>query len=314
MAQVSAADSSAPVVTQVKVSPHPNHYNDICLMGSACITAQGNRNLADFFQVKIDSAGRARVVYDDTSNNLIQPAFQPTAGLVDHSGAPVVTVGTQSTGRNAWTGAALTPLRTATPHPSIGDPKGDALVNKPIGGTNAPGADITAVSVAPSGANLVVKVTTNAGTLGSAALKAGTPYAQLVVRWQMGNDLYYAAAQETATGIGGTTFYAGKSGSIDLCSVSACDPHFLTYYSPPAGGTSVTGTANVPATGAPTYTITVPLSVVGSPTSSSVLESVTGYAFVQSQSSSVPITNAQADAELMIPVEIEGTEAFNAYG
>lgn len=314
MAQVSAADSSAPVVTQAKVSPHPHHYNDICLLGSACITAQGNRNLADFFEVKIDSAGRARVVYDDTSNGLIQPGFQPANGLFDHSGAPVVTVGTQSTGRNAWTGAALTPLRAPTPHPSIGDATGDALVNKPIGGTNAPGADITAVSLAPSGSNLAVKVTTNAGTLGSAALKAGTPYAQLVVRWQMGNTLYYAAAEQAATATGGTTFYAGKSGSIDLCSVSACDPHFLTYYAPPAGGAKVTGTASVPATGAATYTINVPLSVVGSPTSSSLLEEVTGYTFVSTQSSSVPITNAQADAEQGIPIEIEGTEAFNAIG
>ncbi len=313
MAQVSAADTSTPSVTQAKVTPHPMHYNDICLLGSACITNQGNRNLADFFQVKIDHAGRARIVYDDTSNGLIQPGFEPTSGLVDHSGAAVVTVGTQSTGRNAWTGAALTALRSSTPHPSIGDATGDALVNKPIGGTNARGADITAVSIAPSGSNLVVKVTTKGGSLGSAALAAGTPFGQLVVRWQLGNNLYYAAAEQAATG-GTTTFYAGKSSSIDLCSVSACDPHFLTYYAPPAGGTTVNGTANVPATGASTYTITVPLSAVGGPTSSSVLEEVTGYAFVSTQSASVPITNAQADAEQGIPIEIEGTEAFNANG
>jgi len=313
MAQVSAADTAAPAVIQTKVTPHPMHYNDICLLGSACVTNQGNRNLADFFQVKIDREGRARVVYDDTSNGLIQPGFEPTNGLFDHSGAAVVTVGTQSTGRNAWTGAALSPLRVRTPHPSIGDPTGDALVNKPIGGTNAPGADVTAVSVAPSGNNLVVKVTTAAGSLGSAALQAGTPFGQLVVRWQMGNTLYYAAVEQAATG-GATTFYAGRSGSIDLCSVSACSPHFLTYYVPPAGGTGVSGSTGVSATGVPTYTVNVPLSLVGSPTSTSLLEEVTGYAFVSTHSAKVPITNAEADAEEGIPVEIEGTEAFNALG
>ncbi len=313
MAEVSAADSAAPVVRQTKATPHPMHYNDICLLGSACVTNQGDRNLADFFQVKIDAAGRARVVYSDTSNGLIQPGFQPINGLFDHSGAAVVTVGTQSTGRNAWTGQPLTALRAPAPHPSIGDRTGDALVNKPIGGTNAPGGDITNVSLTPAGNNLAVTVSTKGGSLGSAALAAGTPFGQIVVRWQMGNTLYYAAVEQDAAGMT-TKYYGGKTGSIDLCSVSACDPHYLTYYAPPAGGTTATGAASVPATGAATYTIKVPLSAIGNPTSSSLLEEVTGYTFVSTQSASVPITNAQADAENGIPIEIEGTEAFNAKG
>src|SRR5438477_664035 len=82
---------AAPTMTMVKVSPHPMHYNSICLAGTGCITQKGDRNLADFFTVTVDHSGAAQVEYDDTSNRLIQPAFTPTSGLVDHPGASVVT-------------------------------------------------------------------------------------------------------------------------------------------------------------------------------------------------------------------------------
>jgi len=64
---------AAPVTHLVKVTPHPMHYDDVCLQGSACVTSQGNRNLADFFVVTIDNTGAAEIVYDDTSNRLVQP-------------------------------------------------------------------------------------------------------------------------------------------------------------------------------------------------------------------------------------------------
>src|SRR5437588_736300 len=93
----SATAVPPPATTLVKVSPHPMHYNDICLQGTGCITSQGNRNLADFFSVTIDNTGAAEVVYDDTSNGLAQPGFTPTNNqTADHAGAPVVTVARQS--------------------------------------------------------------------------------------------------------------------------------------------------------------------------------------------------------------------------
>src|SRR5439155_24307381 len=66
-----AVTGAKPSVALVKVTPHPMHYNDICLQGSGCITSQGNRNLADFFEVTIDASGAAEIVYDDTSNGLV---------------------------------------------------------------------------------------------------------------------------------------------------------------------------------------------------------------------------------------------------
>ena len=77
-----AVTGRAPTVSQVKVSPHPVHYNDICLEGSDCITSQGNRNLADFLKITVDHSGAAEVVYDDTSNGLVQPGSAVYYALV----------------------------------------------------------------------------------------------------------------------------------------------------------------------------------------------------------------------------------------
>src|SRR5207247_7978212 len=88
-----AVTGAQPGVTQVKVTPHPMHYNDICLAGTGCIAQQGNRNLADFFVVTIDKSGAAEVVYDDTSNGLIQPGFDPGGTQLIHpAGAGVLTI------------------------------------------------------------------------------------------------------------------------------------------------------------------------------------------------------------------------------
>src|SRR5207245_595013 len=46
MAQVSNAHSTTPNIIQSTVSPHPSHYNSICLQGTGCIASQGDRNLA----------------------------------------------------------------------------------------------------------------------------------------------------------------------------------------------------------------------------------------------------------------------------
>src|SRR5438067_2069767 len=83
---------AAPSTRLVKVTPHPMHYNDICLQGTGCITSQGNRNLADFFSITIDKQGAAEIVYDDTSNGLVQAGFTPTGNqTVDHAGGPLAT-------------------------------------------------------------------------------------------------------------------------------------------------------------------------------------------------------------------------------
>ncbi|MDQ1438657.1 MAG: hypothetical protein QOK43_2286 [Acidimicrobiaceae bacterium] len=304
MAQITNADTASPAIAQTKVTPHPMHYNDICLLGTGCITQVGDRNLADFFQVTIDNDGRARIVYADTSNGLIQPNFPEQ---IDHSGAALVTVATQDTGINAWTGQPLTTEEKAAPLDGVTDPVGDALM-KPLGGaTKLPGLDMKNVALSLVGDTLHVKITTEGDSIGDAAKAANALFGQLLVRWQMGDKLYYAGVQQSAAG-GALTWYAGPSGTVDLCSVSACDPHYITYPAPPAGGTAVTGTTA--ATHSTVYDIAVPAAAVGGLKSDSLLEEVMGFSTVSATPAELPLTNPQADADI-VPLQVEGTRTFN---
>src|SRR5919201_2833176 len=144
-----AITGAKPSTTLVKVTPHPMHYDSICLQGTGCITSQGNRNLADFFVVTIDQTGAAEVVYDDTSNGLIQPGFAPdNQQLVDHAGAGVVTIARQNSGPGLF-GTAVTGSSNA-PVTSLADPSGDALYPV-IGGANVSGMDVVGNSLSISG-------------------------------------------------------------------------------------------------------------------------------------------------------------------
>src|SRR5881409_167431 len=188
---------AAPSTRLVKVSPHPMHYDDICLQGSGCITSQGNRNLADFFQVNIDRTGAAEVVYDDTSNGLVQPGFTPNdQQLVDHAGAGVVTIARQSSGMGLFGTPVSGP--TSAPVSGMADPSDDALYPV-IGGTNVAGMDIVGSSMSLSKDRTTLSVTTKVvdltDPLGTAAEIAGASSLQFVTRWQMGNTLFFAAMQ-----------------------------------------------------------------------------------------------------------------------
>ena len=304
-AQVDGAASNKPHIVQAKASQHPMHYNDICMLGTGCITATGNRNIADFFQVVIDNDGRARIVYDDTSNGIVSAAGAVEAA--DHSGAALVSVVTQQTGLNAWTGKPLKPTESRAPIDGVRDAVGDARY--PIlGGSKVDGADIEKVALAKAGDNLKITVTTRHGSLADAAQAAAAPWARLVVRWQMGNTLYHAGVDEDAAGAN-RTFYAGRTQSTDSCSVSACDPHTLDYVAPPlAGAAAASGSAKIAQNSV--YTIKVPLSAIGNPSKRDLLESVSAYVFAAPVPGSVPDSKYQTDSD-EVPLELEGTRAFN---
>jgi hypothetical protein len=301
----------APSTTLVKVSPHPMHYNDICLQGTGCITSQGNRNLADFFSMTVDKSGAAEIVYDDTSNGLVQPGFTPSnTQLVDHSGAPLVTVARQSSGMGL-SGTAVSGASNATVG-GISDPSGDALYPV-IVGANVPGMDILSSALSLSGGTLTVtnKVVDLSNPAATAAKITGTQFLQYVSRWQMGNTIYYAAMSNTVANQ--ASFYAGKAQSVDLCSVSACFPHVITYPEPGVGGTAEHGSISCPsspsASNPCTLTIKVKAADVGNPTSKSLLEEVGTYAFAASHPQGAT-TNAQAQAD-NVPLQIDGACCFN---
>ncbi|TMF21873.1 MAG: hypothetical protein E6I35_00030, partial [Chloroflexi bacterium] len=145
----------APSTQLVKVTPHPMHYDDVCLQGSACIASQGNRNLADFFVVNIDNSGAAEIVYDDTSNKLVQAPGTCTVQVADHCGAGVITIARQSSGLGLFGTKVSGPSNS--PVSGLSDPAGDARYAV-IDGTNRPGMDIRSsqLSFSPNGSTLNV--------------------------------------------------------------------------------------------------------------------------------------------------------------
>jgi hypothetical protein len=300
-AQVDNAASSSPHIAQVKAAPHPMHYNDICMLGTLCISAQGNRNQADFFKLVVDPFdGRARIIYTDSSNRLSQT--MGTDSAADHQGAALDTVVTQNTGLSALTGQPLTPYESTAPVSSWTDPAGDALM-KPLGGAKVPGADILSVKMKLDGGNVVADLKL-ADALGTAAIAGGTPTAQAVVRWQMGDTLYFVAAE--ATPAGPLEYYGGKTDSVDLCSVSGCKPNYLTYNAFPNNGIAQgSGSAD-----AGTIEIKVPASALGNPTASSLLEEAMAFVTASPQSGVVPQNNG-TDFTDQAPLQLEGTKTVN---
>jgi hypothetical protein len=112
------------------------------------------------------------------------------------------------------------------------------------------------------------------------------------------------------------TFYAGKAQSIDLCSVSACFPHVLTYPEPHFGGNAESGTINCPATPSASnpcsVTIAVRVGDIGltpATAATSLLEEVGTYALASSILEGAE-TNATAESDT-VPLEIDGVCCFN---
>jgi hypothetical protein len=309
-----AITGAKPSTALVQVSPHPMHYDDICLQGSGCVQSQGNRNLADFFEVTIDQTGAAEIVYDDTSNGLVQPGFTPdNQQLVDHAGAPLVTVARQSSGPGLY-GTAVSGSPKA-PVTGLTDPSGDALYPV-IGGTNVAGMDVVGTALSLSKDRRTLTVTTKVADLSDPAATVsavpGTTSLQYVTRWQMGNTIFFAAMQDSPAAA--PTFYAGRAQSVDLCSVSACFPHVLTYPEPGfTGGSPETGSLSCPAAPSATnpcvITIKVNTADVGSPAGPGLLEEVGSYAMAASHPQGAT-TNAQALAD-NVPLEVDGVCCWN---
>ena len=314
-----AITGAAPSKALVKVTPHPMHFNDICLAGSDCITQQGNRNLADFFVITIDRTGAAEIVYDDTSNGLVQkPGDCSFPQVADHCGAGVVTLARQSSGLGLFGTPVSGPSNA--PVAGLSDAAGDALFPV-IGGTNVRGMDILSNQLHLSSDGKTLQVMTRVVDLRNPAATAasitGAAFLQYVTRWQMGNTIYYAAMENT--GANAPTFYAGKAQTIDLCSISACFPHVMVYAEPPYAPASTesglveSGSVHCPPSPSVTspceITINVKVADVGSPTASSLLEEVGGYAF-GAQLRDNTRTNEQAEAD-NVPLEIDGVCCYN---
>ena len=300
-----------PAHTLTRVSPHPMHYNDVCESGTGCIISQGNRNLADFFNLAIDPQGAAVIVYDDTSNQLIQTGFPTSEQVVDHQGAPVVTIAHQSAGMGVY--GHLVSGRSNAATASMTRSAGGALFPV-IGGTEVPGMDLTGSTVSLSGDGSTLNISMKVADLSSISNTAAAvqaPLLSFVTRWVMhgsGQDTIYYAEMETDASGAAPMFYAGQAQSVDLCSVSACFPHVITYPEVGSGSNSVTGALDCSSKPC-TISMSVPAADVGSPGKDSRLEEVGAYAFAESHPM-VAITNAQAQAD-NVPLEIGGVCCYD---
>jgi hypothetical protein len=204
-----------------------------------------------------------------------------------------------------------------SPVSGITDSTGDALYPV-IGGSNVPGMDIVSSSLGLSNNGRTLTVTTKVANLSNPATTAaaipGAALLQYVTRWQMGNTIYYAAMSNSAANQ--PTFYAGAARSVDLCSVSACDPHVLTYPESGLGGSAETGSVSCPASPSASNPCTITIKVnsadIGSPSSKNLLEEVGTYALAAAHPEGAT-TNAQALAD-DVPLEIDGLCCFNKTG
>ena len=305
MAQITGADGKAPSITQVQAYDRPMHHGSICLAGLGCIQQQGNRNLADFFEITKDAQGAAYIVFDNTANDLIEqvPVAQQNVpeGTADHSGAELVEVVRQVSG----VGLNGTPISSPTDigvH-SITSPAGDAFYDGLAGTTNYPGLDIRGLSLSESADSLTFTIpVTDPSQIAAAAQSIGAPFVDVVVRWEYASKIYFAAVEVPVAGAP-AMYFDGGAASIDLCSVSACDPHIMTYPGPavaPATSHTITGSID---TGS--ITLTVPRADVGGPKNGERLDSVGAYSLVSQNSFDVPMTNAAAQNDV-VPVEVDG--------
>jgi hypothetical protein len=135
----------------------------------------------------------------------------------------------------------------------------------------------------------------------------------------MGTTVYYAAMENTA--LNQPIFYAGAAQSIDLCSVSACFPHVITYPEPAPGpgapatftGKGEQGTIACPASPSAsnpcTLTIKVNVADIGGPNDKSLLEEVSGYSLSAAKPEGAE-TNLDAQSDT-VPLEIDGVCCYN---
>ncbi|MEA2477911.1 MAG: hypothetical protein QOC87_2110 [Actinomycetota bacterium] len=312
LANLTNADTSNPNEQQIKVSPHPMHYGTICFEGTGCITIQGNRNLADFFQVEmVPKTGAIEVVYNDTSNDItqsIQNGASVPDSAADHKGAPQVNLVIQNRGIGLLGKPVTGP---ATSGRSIPDVAKDAVWDPLYGTTDVPSLDLRGVKLIRHRKKAWFKVKVGALDDTQGGLTAtGSQALDYVVRWSAplgkGVDqifpIYYAAAEATATG---TTFFAGTTQSVDLCSVSGCTPHALAYPAPPLGGTTEKGKVVVTKGAKPDYlVIKVPMADVGL-SDGTLLQSLSVFALASPRQANQPPSNDEAENDIF-PVEVDG--------
>ncbi len=203
-ATAAAEQVPAPTVASQGLAVTPViHKGDICNNGIGC-EAGGDRSLLDFFQISLDTAGRANVAY---------------ATDVTSPGTAIINYIRQNGGQSAATGAGLPavpysppPLAasgTTCPGPQVVDPVGDAPGSLLVGTTdsNVDSLDVKSVAFGtPSASALRILLTLkNLQALPPVGVTTGTSY---FMKWTQGGTIYAVRASSNAPGV--QTYDAGR--------------------------------------------------------------------------------------------------------
>ena len=312
MAISTNADTTSPSWMQEKVGVGDNHLSDVCLQGTVgcalvCIPTQnpcvhgGNRNMADFISVDAAPDGSLEMTWASDANQL---ATNPDTG---QPGLPLTEFAKQTSGPKLVGSGDVVDSRFSTVPQAAGvtDPTGDAIYDPTADrvdqGQNYAHLDLTGSHLAFDGTNLLVYIPVANLTGGYASPSTSKSHVWWMTTWQYKDKIYFAKAD--SSGGAAPTFSAGLPSSYDRPGLGATTSATLVDYS---GGTAVTGIQQ-----GNQWVITVPASVVGSPTASSLLEAVTAFTVLdngQPPVISVGLNNTPTDN---VPIVVDAAPAYD---
>jgi hypothetical protein len=259
VATITGANGLTPTIAQQPFTSKPMHYGQICNSGTTCIASNGDRTMADYFDVNFDKTGALRFVYNDTTSQ--------------YHAAHLFEI------RQLGSGKA--------PSAPMADPAGDAQWPHyaPTGaGPNQPQLDVTSVDVSRTKTGL--QFTMSVSNLSSRSAPPGKTNAVWLTRFTakslgtFGEESYRIFYVGAESQLGGPLSYFIGSGEADTttpgngCLSTTPGSCKVVFY--PAEGTA-TGTVSINK-----ITITVPYTAWGSKrplTADKTLFSVTGLTF-----------------------------------
>jgi len=294
MSVVTNADTSHPTFSQARVGRAPMHIGDICLQGTICAATFpfGNRNMADFISLDTGPDGALTATYAADANQI---APKPTDAV---PGVPVTmtvhqTGGPRLTGNGSVNDTAFSTIPKST---GMTDASGDGRYPVPDG-TNRPNLDLRGVKVVHTTSGL--DVTINAADLSNTTSPASSQsHLWYLVTWIDPAGRIWFARAESDSG-GALTYHAGVPGAYDRPGIAPYTIPTLVDY---RGGTAVTGSRQ-----GNTIVMHVPASVVGSPRTDQVLESVTGWTVLDNGQ---PPFNTTTVGN--VPTVVDATPAYDA--
>lgn len=296
LAVTTNGDTPNPTFQQAEIGMNPNHLSDMCLAGTVgCITAVGNRNMADFISVDIAPNGAAQVTWASDANKL---ATLPTTLI---PGLPINMTAVQISGpKLVGTGDVSDSRYSTTPVSGTGDFLGDATDPR-AAGPNIPQLDLTGTTVATDGANILLNIPV-ASLASLSSPDALHSHVWWLTTWQWNTKVYFAKVESDS---GGTpTFTAGIPASYDRPALNAQTAATLVDY---RGGAAVTGQKI-----GNEWIIKVPPGLVGNPTTGSILEGLTSWT-VLDNGNPPGVTAGIVDLPVInnIPTIFDATPAFN---